>query len=109
MPSEISTIDLFNEISALAGRPGIERFVLKHQQVIDYWRTFDPQLVRYESFICGEVGDLESYLGVSIPNPQVGEELQRVARTTSYGEWRLWFTDEDREFIESEAEEIMDV
>ncbi|MGF1657255.1 MAG: sulfotransferase domain-containing protein [Verrucomicrobiales bacterium] len=51
---------------------------------------------RYEDFVMGKVGDLEHYLGFSVPTqPTVPDELKRVNRTRGSGSWRHWFTPED--------------
>lgn len=106
--SSISTIDCFNQISSLVDKPGMEKLVVKIRCLLDYRNTFQPYILNYESFIDGEVQELEKYLGFKIPIlPDVDSEFKRVIRTKSYGEWRAWFTNKDIEFVNKNIGELI--
>jgi hypothetical protein len=107
-PSSISVVELFNRIGTLVARPGMERLEWKIGFVMNYWKVVQPYVVRYESFVDGDVGALEARLGFRIlARPKVDAEFARVARTKSHGEWRMWFSDDDLAFVNARAGEMM--
>lgn len=60
----------------------------------------EAYLHRYEDMVAGEVMDLESYLGWSLPREiRVDRGFQRVNRTSGAGSWRKWFTAEDENLL----------
>lgn len=51
--------------------------------------------LRYEDFMQGELGPLESYLGVPLTSRREVDEFQRTRRSAAAGNWREFFTPED--------------
>ncbi len=65
-------------------------------------------IFKYEDLIDNKIDKLNAYLGFSIDNEvDVPEEFGRVKRSTSYGNWRDWFTPEDVEFYKPLYREYM--
>jgi hypothetical protein len=108
-PSSISTVDLFNQLGDLVGRPGMELLWRKVAWVVEYREAFQPHVLLYESFVEGKVSELESFLGFKVSTGiNVDTEFKRVARTRSHGEWKAWLTDDDLAFVNEHAGYLME-
>jgi hypothetical protein len=56
--------------------------------------------LRYEDFVDGKLGALESYLGISLRGEAVVDEAHgHVPRTLHYDNWKNWFLEEDIAFF----------
>ena len=102
-PAAVSTIALYSEIAALAGRAPIGVFRRLHAVQNEYEAAFSPFRLRYEALLDGDaLPALEAYLGLSLDNGdiQVSASYARVARSRGYGEWRNWFTADDLAFAD---------
>lgn len=70
--------------------------------VIDFLDSADDDwcVVKYEDLIDGKLDALEEYLGIPVlKKASVSKNRSRVVRTKSYGNWRVWFTEEDVNFL----------
>ena len=107
-PSSRSTVDLFDRVSELVGRPGVELLKEKYRWVLEYQKEFQPHVLQYESYVEGDVAALEAFLGFRVPvDPEVDAEFKRVERTKGHGEWRAWFTEADLARVNAEVGELM--
>lgn len=63
----------------------------------DYIRTIpDGFLYKYEDFVSEKYRALEEHLGILMKGTAtVPKNVERVARTKTFGGWRHWFTEED--------------
>ena len=69
----------------------------------------DYFVLKYEDFINRDLAELEQYLGLKLTgSTNVGEELKRVERTKSYGDWKQWFTIKDVDYYKPILKEFMD-
>ena len=107
-PFTVSTIQLYDTIAALAGRPGSRSLAKRYERLVRFVHQHRPYTIRYEDFVDGRVAGLSQYLGmpVSIAS-RVDDEHRRVVRTKTHGEWRAWLTLEDLEFINGHVAESM--
>jgi hypothetical protein len=75
-------------------------FFLSRNLMIEATSKYDHYLLKYESFVDGDVQGLCDYLEIDSLNSNVDVgEFSRVTRTKSYGDWKNWFTEEDIEFF----------
>jgi hypothetical protein len=107
-PATVSTIELYDTIASLAGRPGSKSLAKRYGRLVRFVHQHRPYTIRYEDFVDGRVAGLSQYLGmpVSIAS-RVDDEHRRVVRTKTHGEWRAWLTPEDLEFINGHVAESM--
>jgi len=107
-PSTVSTIQLYDTIASLAGRPASERLARRYQRLVRFLHEYQPHAIRYEDFVDGRVAGLSQYLGMPVSTAsRVDEEHRRVVRTKTHGEWRAWLTPEDLEIINGRVAESM--
>ncbi len=67
-------------------------------------------LFPYEDLVNKNYTNLSSYLNSAISGiPEVPSKFKRVARTRSFGSWRLWFESEDINFFKPHFEEYMEL
>lgn len=49
----------------------------------------------YEQYVDGDFSQIDNYLGLSLGKATVTGEEKRVARSGTYGDWRMWFAPSD--------------
>jgi len=91
-----------------------EELKLCHQKISkalsDFIKDLDSGwfILKYEDMVDGNFVKLNQYLGFNVRDEaEVPEKLTRVARSKSYGNWRMWFTKEDVEFYRDLYTEYM--
>ncbi len=115
-PQAISFATLCAEVNRIMRWKGYSsRWLLTESDLVanrDYWNyliSFQEcgYLLKYETFMQGELMGLESYLGVQLsPNREVGE-FTRTRRSASWGNWREFFTPEDVELLRPLSEDLL--
>lgn len=100
-PGAVSTTYMFNLLGRLAGGRNQLGFLEKvHGRAVDMWDRHGGMvhLLRYEDFVGGDANAISSYLGLDVSSDvKVRRRYRRVERTRSSGDWKNWFTAEDRE------------
>ena len=107
-PTAISFTDLCAGVNRILRWNGfLSSWLLTESGLVanrDYWNYLTSfqefgYLMKYETFMEGDVTGLESYLRVKLsPNREVGE-FGRTKRSASWGNWREFFTPEDVELL----------
>ncbi|AIG97127.1 Sulfotransferase domain protein [Archaeoglobus fulgidus DSM 8774] len=108
-PKSISTFEIWQKIEQISGNPSdINSFLywVKSRQtwleeyLNNYYDANRDLLYKYEDFVQKRYDVLEKYLGIPIiDKSEVPENLKRVERTKSFGNWRSWFTEKDVEIL----------
>lgn len=66
-------------------------------------------LLKYENFMDGLIEELNTYLGFEIDTTaEVSQSLNRVKRSSSYGNWRSWFTSGEIELMKEVFNPILE-
>lgn len=108
-PASVPATEVFDEISALCGRPGVDWLAQHHRIALEFLERVRPCVVRYEDMIEGEVEALGKYLGRPlVMEAELPAAYRRVSRSKTYGEWRAWLVEEDLERIHRLAGDFMD-
>lgn len=88
----------------MMGIPFSKKFITNYyQNTTELLQRFKGQIfeIYYESFIDGDIQDLEHYLGFRIDQKaEVKNSVKRVARSRKHGNWRKWYTPEDVTFYQ---------
>ena len=115
-PATISFSAVCAKINRILGWNGFSsRWLLSESGLVanrPYWSYLNSfqdfgYLMKYETFMQGDLRELESYLGISLsPNREVGE-FTRTRRSASWGNWREFFTLEDVELLRPLTGELL--
>ena len=101
-PGSISVVELFALVGSLDRSSIIDDVVGLNGRTVDFWRQHrsDFLLVRYEDFVDGNLTNLSNYLGFAIDHQvEVDNDLRRVVRTKSHGDFKRWFTEQDHVYF----------
>ena len=67
-------------------------------------------LIRYEDLVDNCLVPLESYLGFQLDRQaELGDDLRRIARSKSYGNWRRWFSEEDVRYYQPVLNDFLEI
>ena len=92
-PSSVTFLELIDGLINLSGY-----MKNRYQGTINQIKQLDKtwHLLKYESFIDGDISKTNDYLGFKIDtSAEVNTNVNRVSRSKSYGNWRLWFNESE--------------
>ena len=101
-PSSTPLRDIIRVFDSMSRRPILPRATGDAGVALDFQRRHPDFLpCRYEDFVRSDFRTIESYLGFAMAPgiASVPEELGRVARTKSSGDWRNWLVPADVDFF----------
>ena len=100
-PDGVSCLALWDKISMTVGRAPHVVFQNLHREQLAYSNRYTPYMARYETLLGGDWSGLSEYLDIELggDHSSVPQDLQRVARSKGFGDWRYWLTAEDLSFI----------
>ncbi len=111
-PGSVSLMSLYRLQQQLEGKDPdeLKGFMQRSfQRVILLADTFPEFFVlNYEDFVDAKLDALSGFLGFGVEPAEVAAQYSRVARTKSYGDWKNWFTEEDREELLDTTQPFMD-
>jgi len=96
-PKEIPLLDVLHDWWELTGHDMLSQYV----RALDRTRRFLNHegtgffVIRYEQYVEGDLEELSTYLGLPLAAGVVKGAEERVVRSGSHGDWRLWFTPDD--------------
>lgn len=100
-PLSISMRELLGEAYTL-NSPGVNEdtaYSSRFRRTMAYHDRVESFLVRYESFVDGDLTDLEEHLGFKLGSGKSDSSYSHIERTGSYGGWHDWFVPSDIDFF----------
>lgn len=89
----------------------VDRIVYNYEALIDAMNALsdDWLILKYEDFVDNQLSELNAYLGVDIdPSVEVDKKHSRVIRSKTYGNWKLWFNEEDVVYFQERLNPILE-
>lgn len=98
-PERIPLVHLINAWWRLSKSDLLSHYVRSLDRSTGFMRRVGDQFftLRYEDYVDGQFAAANEYLGVDLATGVVQGSESRVSRSSTYGEWRRWFTDVDVE------------
>lgn len=98
-PQGVSVLHMINTWWRLSRADLVSHYVRALDRSTGFHRRIGDQFhtLHYEDYVDSKFDDVDSYLGLSLSTGVVQENETRVARSSTHGEWRSWFTPADIE------------
>lgn len=98
-PQAVSVVHLINTWWRLSRSDLTSHYVRALDRATGFNRRIGDQFhtIHYEEYVDGKFEAVDAYLGLAIAPGVVKESETRVARSSTHGEWRRWFTPADVE------------
>lgn len=98
-PQKISMLQLINAWWRLSRADLTSHYVRALDRSTGFNRRVGSEFhtLRYEDYVDGNFADVDGYLGLPLAPGVVQSSESRVARSSTHGEWRSWFTPADIE------------
>lgn len=92
-PRSVSVLHLVNTWWRLSRADLMSHYVRALDRSTAYSRRHGGQFhtLHYEDYVDGNFADVDNYLGLSLSTGVVKGSEERVARSSTHGEWRRWF------------------
>lgn len=78
-------------------RTATGKFAARFNKTIRYHEKVPSFVVKYESFVDGDLAGAEEYLSMKLGERAAGSSRSHISRSGRYGGWRSWFVAEDVE------------
>lgn len=98
-PQGISVVHMINAWWRLSRADLVSHYVRALDRSTGFNRRIGDQFhkLHYEDYVDAKFAEVDDYLGLSLSTGVVQKNEERVARSSTHGEWRRWFTPADVE------------
>jgi hypothetical protein len=98
-PQDVSLVHIINAWWRLSRSDLVSHYVRALDRSTGFNRRVGKKFftLSYEDYVDGNFVDVDSYLGLELAPGVVQRSETRVARSSTHGEWRRWFTPADVE------------
>ena len=102
-PHSVHFFEIVNAIKELDNTDILESVNNLNRQTIEFWKPYNNlfHLKKYESFVQNQNDKISTYLGLTLSSSEikVPNQLKRVEKAKTSGDWKNWFTEGDVKYF----------